>query len=107
MKRIIILVTALLCGLSARAQQGPWSLSDCISYALEHNLSVQQSALAVEQREVELNSAQNRRLPSLSASASENLSFGNEENGRGEIPIGRVGSFSLHSSSPRSEGVCV
>ena len=76
MKRIIILVTALLCGLSARAQQGPWSLSDCISYALEHNLSVQQSALAVEQREVELNSAQNRRLPSLSASASENLSFG-------------------------------
>ena len=76
MKRIVILVTALLCGLSARAQQGPWSLRDCISYALEHNLSVQQSALAVEQREVELNSAQNRRLPSLSASASENLSFG-------------------------------
>ena len=76
MKRIIILVTVLLGGLSARAQQGPWSLQDCISYALEHNLSVQQSALAVEQREVELNTAQSRRLPAVSASASENLSFG-------------------------------
>ena len=71
-----ILVTVLLCSLSARAQQGPWSLSDCINYALEHNLSVQQSELTVEQREVELNTAQNRRLPTVSASASENLSFG-------------------------------
>ena len=71
-----ILVTVLLCSLSARAQQGPWSLSDCINYALEHNLSVQQGELTVEQREVELNTAQNRRLPTVSASASENLSFG-------------------------------
>ncbi|NLZ20038.1 MAG: TolC family protein [Bacteroidales bacterium] len=77
MKRsIMILGAALLCGVSVQAQNGPWSLQDCIDYALEHNLTVQQSALAVEQREVELNSAQNRRLPALSASASENLSFG-------------------------------
>ena len=76
MKKIFILVSVLLCGLSARAQQGPWSLQDCINYALEHNLTVQQSALAVEQREVELNTAQSRRLPAVSASASENLSFG-------------------------------
>ena len=76
MKRMTILVTVLLCSLSARAQQGPWSLSDCINYALEHNLSVQQGELTVEQREVELNTAQNRRLPTVSASASENLSFG-------------------------------
>lgn len=71
-----ILVAVLLCSLSARAQQGPWSLQDCINYALEHNLSVQQGELNVEQREVELNTAQNRRLPTVSASASENLSFG-------------------------------
>ena len=76
MKRMTILVAVLLCSLSARAQQGPWSLQDCINYALEHNLSVQQGELNVEQREVELNTAQNRRLPTVSASASENLSFG-------------------------------
>ena len=76
MKKILILIAALSCGLGARAQQAPWSLSDCINYALEHNLTVQQSALSVEQREVELNTAQNRRLPAFSASASESLSFG-------------------------------
>ncbi len=78
MRRISFFLTfaALLCGGAAQAQNGPWSLSDCINYALEHNLSVQQSELTVEQREVELNTAQNRRLPTVSASASENLSFG-------------------------------
>jgi len=76
MKRILILSVMLLPALCARAQQGPWSLSDCIRYALDHNLTVRQSELAVEQREVELNTAQARRLPGFSASTSENLSFG-------------------------------
>ena len=75
-KSILLAAVLLLSGGAARAQQAPWSLADCIDYALEHNLSVQQSSLTVEQREIELNTAQNRRLPSLSASASENLSFG-------------------------------
>ena len=76
MRKLIILVAVFAIGLTARAQQAPWSLADCINYALEHNLTVQQSALTVEQREVELNTAQNRRLPAFSASASESLSFG-------------------------------
>ena len=76
MRRIVIGAALLLASTAAFAQQGPWSLSKCIDYALEHNLSVRQSALNVEQREVELNTAEMSRLPSLSASASENLSFG-------------------------------
>ncbi len=73
---ILLVAAALSAGAPAWAQQGPWSLSDCINYALEHSLKVQQSALTVEQREVDLNTAKGRRLPGLSASASENLSFG-------------------------------
>ena len=75
-KLILLLAAALSAGVSARAQQGPWSLADCIEYALEHNLTVQQSELTVELREVDLNTAQGRRLPGFRASASENLSFG-------------------------------
>ena len=58
------------------AVSGPWSLSDCIRYALEHNISVQQSANAVQQKEIELNTARSRRLPGVSASVSQNFSFG-------------------------------
>ena len=76
MKRFLIIAACLGAGFAAQAQQGPWSLSQCIDYALEHNLTVQQSALAVEQREVDLSTAKGRRLPGFSASASENLSFG-------------------------------
>ena len=55
---------------------GPWSLHDCIQYAIAHNLSIQQSALKVEQKKIALNTAKNRRLPNLSASATPNFSFG-------------------------------
>ena len=54
----------------------PWTLKECIDYALAHNISVQQSALQVEQREIELNTAVNSRLPGVAASASQNFSFG-------------------------------
>ncbi len=55
---------------------GPWSLKDCIQYALDHNISVQQSEINVEQRDLELNTAQGRRLPGVSANSSQNFSFG-------------------------------
>ncbi len=76
MKRFIITSLCALAALTAYAQKSPWSLKDCIDYALEHNLSVQQSSLVLEQREVELSTAKGRRLPGVSAGASENLSFG-------------------------------
>lgn len=76
MKKIVLTLALISWCLSGSAQKGPWSLADCINYALEHNLSVQQSSLTVEQREVELDNAKSRRLPGVSASASENLSFG-------------------------------
>ncbi len=78
MKRIYsLLASALLCVSASGQEEGrPWSLQDCISYALEHNISVKQQDIQVRQQEIELNSAQNSRLPGVSASASENLSFG-------------------------------
>ena len=53
-----------------------WTLGDCIDYALEHSLTVRQSENALEQKEIELNTAQNAALPQVYGSASENLSFG-------------------------------
>lgn len=54
----------------------PWSLKECINYAVEHNITVRQSDITVEQKETDLNTAKGKRLPGVSASASENFSFG-------------------------------
>ncbi len=54
----------------------PWSLTDCIQYALDHNISIKQSALGVQQKEIALNTAQNRFLPGVSGGVSQNFSFG-------------------------------
>ena len=53
-----------------------WSLEKCIDYAVEHNISVQQSEISVKQKEIALNTAKNKRLPGVSGSTSQNFSFG-------------------------------
>lgn len=54
----------------------PWSLKQCIEYALEHNISIKQLQKAVENSKIQLNTARSARLPSLHASANQSLSFG-------------------------------
>lgn len=76
MKRISLIAISMFAALSAYAQGSPWTLQDCISYALEHNISIKRQDLAAKQAEVELESARMSRLPGVSASASQNFSFG-------------------------------
>ena len=82
MKKIIITfvwMASVIPGLTgnlAGAQDKAWTLQDCIGYALDHNLSVQQSALQVKQREIDVNTAESNRLPGVAGSASQNFSFG-------------------------------
>ena len=54
----------------------PWTLAECTSWALEHNLSVVQQEMSRQSSEIDLNSAQWSLAPSVQASASENWSFG-------------------------------
>ncbi|MCR4569378.1 MAG: TolC family protein [Bacteroidales bacterium] len=54
----------------------PWTLAECTSWAMEHNLTVAQQANSVESREIDRNTAHMSWLPGVSASASENFSFG-------------------------------
>ena len=74
MKRILFI--AALLGISLGLSAQTWTLEQCIRHALENNLSIRQGELSVQQSEIELNSAQNRRLPGLSASVSESFSAG-------------------------------
>ena len=71
-----ILAVCALTGASLGLQAQSWTLEQCINHALENNLTVKQGDLTVRQNEIELNTAVNRRLPGVSASASESFSAG-------------------------------
>ena len=72
------MTAALALGIAAgaQAQDRVWTLSQCIDQALENSLRIKQSELGVEQKEISLNTAENSRLPGVSASSGQNFSFG-------------------------------
>lgn len=68
-------VVALMLSARAGAQQ-QWTLAQCIEYAQSHNLQIKRQSNVSAQAEIQLRNARTARLPSLSASASQNFSFG-------------------------------
>ena len=73
---MISMIMLALSASLALVQPHEWTLSECIDYALENNLSVKQSSLNVERNEIAVNTAINSRLPGVSASVGESISFG-------------------------------
>ncbi len=54
-----------------------WSLEDCITYALENNITVKDAALNKSMAAIDYSKAKSSRLPNLFGSASQNFSNGN------------------------------
>ena len=74
MKKFFILaILALLARVDVQAQ---WSLRECCDYAIEHNISIKQQQNQCRQRELDLSTAKNSRLPDLNGSLGQNFSFG-------------------------------
>lgn len=69
----LILFGAITIPISA---QKTWNLRQCCDYAVEHNITVKQYENQRRQRELQLSTARNSRLPDLNASAGQNFSFG-------------------------------
>ena len=68
MKKNIFLYLIILACASVQAQER-WSLRRCIDHAIEHNISIRQTANAAEQSAVEVNTAKWAHLPNLNAGA--------------------------------------
>lgn len=75
MKRIALFYILYLSCSSAGAQS-PWTLRQCADYAVSHNIGVKQRANVERQRDIQLSTARNSRLPNLNLSAGETFSFG-------------------------------
>ena len=77
MKRVFVIALLPLFVLQGRAQEAnEWSLSDCVQYALAHNINIKQQENNVQQQQVQLSTSKNSRLPDLNGGISENFSFG-------------------------------
>lgn len=92
MKKIIALSLALLMACSLNAQESHtyrFTLEDCIRYAFANSLERKSMALSNESLEATYQQSKLQRLPSLSASAGQNIS--NNENGwssSGNLSVG-------------------
>ncbi len=112
MKKIVFIAAALALA-SAASGQKKWTLRECIDYAVENNIEIRQSALGVENAEVELNTAQNSRLPNLTAGAGQSFSFGRTSvDTGGDTPEYRNtqtsnSSFSLSAGMPLFRGFSI
>lgn len=62
------------------AQEKKWTLSECIDYAVTHNIEVKQSDNQIQSLKVEKNTLRNSFLPDLNAGASQNFTFGRSLN---------------------------
>ena len=92
------MIVLLAVAFTMRAQQ-PWTLQQCIDYAMEHNVGILQSRLQQQNADYQLKMSQNAWLPSVSASASEGLGFGQSPS--------YTGVYVSDNSSSASVGVSV
>jgi Outer membrane protein len=81
---------------SAQIERKKWSLQECIDYAIENNISIQQQGITVESSEIDLNNAKNNRLPNLSASAGQSY-------GQGVSPV--TGGYETKRTASTSMGI--
>lgn len=65
---------AAACMLSLPASAQTWNLKQCIDYAMEHNIQLQQNRISEKQAETDLLSSKAQMFPSLSFSTSQNVS---------------------------------
>ncbi|NDW13127.1 TolC family protein [Bacteroides sp. 214] len=106
-KIVLIVVSALLLANHSYGQQA-WTLRECIDYAIEHNLNIQQSENAVNQSEIEKNTAKWARLPNLNGSASQQFGWGREKSPKTNTYVDNLNtantSFSLNTNVPLFTG---
>jgi len=95
---IISLLIALFLTGSVSAQQ-KWTLEQCIDHALKQNISLKMSELTKQNQEITLENARNQRLPSVYASGSQALSFGQSLNSQGYYEFGNSQTYSASLSA--------
>lgn len=104
--KLALIVLVCLAALNVKAQERSMSLQQCIEYALNHNISIQQQQLNEENRKIQLETTRYSRLPDLSANIGEGFGFG-RSTGRDGSTVDNTSastSFSIMTSMPVFDG---
>lgn len=83
-KQNLLLILLLISALSF-AQQKKWTLQECVNYALENNISIQQAKNSLLTNEQDIIAARGQFLPSINGSVNQSLSLGNTELFQGQF----------------------
>ena len=85
----------------------PWTLQECMDWALEHNLTVATQTITRERTAVEKNTAEWSWVPDASGSVSQNWNFGRGLGGNNTYEYGNSANtgFTLSSSMPLFDGL--
>ncbi len=107
MQKILIILIAAIFPISGFAQNDStktttWSLSDCMNYAKEKNITIQKSVVAQHQSEYSLAQSKANLLPSVSGTASTTFSWAketlSENNSFADREQSNTTSFAVNSS---------
>ncbi|MEY8849831.1 TolC family protein [Psychroserpens sp. XS_ASV72] len=74
--RKLIIIAVLLFGIFVNAQEKKWTLIECVNYALENNISIEQSQLDVTLADIDKKQAVFNFLPNLNANGSYGINTG-------------------------------
>lgn len=85
----------------------PWTLQECMDWALDHNLTVATQTITRERTAVEKNTAEWSWVPDASGSVSQNWNFGRGLGGDNTYEYGNSANtgFTLSSSMPLFDGL--
>ncbi len=100
--KISIICCVLFGMLTTQAQDKKWTLTECVEYALENNITIKQSALNLEASEIDKSDAIGAFLPSVNANAGNSW-----RSGLATDPITNVNSTQTFRSSNYGIGVGV
>ena len=104
---IIFIITLWVMQLCAQNTSPAWTLSQCIRYAIQNNVKLQQIELSKENKRVALNTSINSWLPSINATIGQNIDVGRSPSKDGTIKdqSSSNSSFYIQTSMPLFEGL--
>jgi outer membrane protein len=74
------LIFTLLSLVSTQAQSKKWTIEECVAYALEHNITIQNTALDEQLARIDKRTALGNFLPSINGTASHSWNIGLNQN---------------------------